>query len=108
MRENYFFTIQNKGKVCIIKLRKEEDMRRLWLLTLLLVSCGSTSSVSGYKEYTNVGYYYNNDLTYTIECEQKEYTLDIDNVYYTKKHDARINNKFYIGVDKKLVIYVEM
>ena len=92
-----------------MKLRKEEDMRRLWLLTLLLVSCGSTSSVSGYKEYTNVSYYYKEPLEYVVELDSgKQYTLDIDNVYYTKKHDARIRNKFYIGVDKKLVIYVDM
>ena len=80
----------------------------LGLTCLSLLGCGTKTSetkVSGYKEYTNVGYYYNDDLTYTVELEDKQYTLSIENVYWAKRFDARINNKFYVGIDKKLVIY---
>ena len=80
----------------------------LGLTCLSLLGCGTTKSetkVNGYKEYTNVGYFYNDNLTYTVECEQKVYTLSIENVFWAKRYDARIQNKFYVGVDKKLVIY---
>jgi len=80
----------------------------LGLTCLSLLGCGgvnTSTKVNGYKEYTNVGYYYNDDLTYTVELEDKQYTLSIDKVYWARKYDARINNKFYVGVDKKLVIY---
>lgn len=90
-----------------MELRKEEDMRRLWLISLVLMGC-SASSVNGYKEYTNVSYYYKEPFDYIVELDSgRKYTLDIDNVYYTKRYDTRIRNKFYVGVDKKLVIYVE-
>lgn len=83
-------------------------MKKLWLLlSLLLVSC-SSNRVSGYKVYKNVSYYYNHELTYIVSCEEKEYNLPIENVYYTKLVDSRIRNMFYVGVDKKLVIYIEM
>lgn len=80
----------------------------LGLTCLALLGCGganTSTKVNGYKEYTNVGYYYNDDLTYTVEFEDKQYTLSIDNVYWARKFDARIQNKFYIGIDYKLVIY---
>lgn len=80
----------------------------LGLTCLSLLGCGganTSTKVSGYKEYTNVGYYYNDDLTYTVEFEDKQYTLSIDKVYWVRKYSATINNKFYVGIDYKLVIY---
>ena len=77
------------------------------LVALGLLSCNGVSNNS-YEKYTNVGCWYNDDLTYTVECENKEYTLSIDNVYWAKKYDSRISNIFYLGHDSKLVIYVEL
>ena len=94
-------------------------MKLLTLLigTLLLSSCSvngsdtNTSVSHKYKEeYTNVYYSYNDDLTYVVEIdESKQYTLSIDSVYYVKKHDSRIKNKFYVGVNHYwLVIYANL
>ena len=82
-------------------------MRKIWLLSLLLLS-GCSNPLS-YKEYTNVDYYYNNNLTYVVEMEEDKYTLAIDNVYHVKQTDTRIWNKFYISgsvnTPNKLVLY---
>ena len=80
----------------------------LGLTCLALLGCGganTTTKVNGYKEYTNVSWTYNHDLTYLVECEDKQYTLSIENVFWAKQQDSRVQNKFYVGVDKKLVIY---
>lgn len=83
-------------------------MRKLWLLGILLCSCGTlNTSKTNYKEYTNVGATYMHNLTYIVECEDKEYTLDISEVYYAKRIDTRIYNKFYLGNPNRLVIYVD-
>ena len=82
-------------------------MRKIWLLSLLLLS-GCNNSLS-YKEYTNVDYYYNENLTYVVEIKEDKYTLAIDNVYHVKQTDTRIWNKFYISgyvnTPNKLVLY---
>lgn len=82
-------------------------MRRIWLLSLLLLS-GCSDPLS-YKEYTNVDYYYNNNLTYVVEIKEDKYTLAIDNVYHVKQTDTRIWNKFYVSglvnTPNKLVLY---
>ena len=93
-------------------------MRKALLLGLTCLSLlGCNASISddtakreiktddSYIEYTNVGYCYNDDLTYTVELEDKQYILPIENVFWARKYDARINNKFYLGVVNKLVIF---
>lgn len=88
-------------------------MKRIWLLALLLIGCSSigatnsrnTIDVSKYEVYENVSYYYDQELHYIVELEDKEYTLDIDNVYFVKREDVRITNKFYKGNPNRLVIY---
>lgn len=88
-------------------------MKRIWLLALLLIGCSSigatnsrnTIDVSKYEVYENVSYYYDQDLHYIVELEDKEYTLDIDNVYFVKMGYVRLHNKFYLGNPNRLVIY---
>ena len=78
------------------------------LLAVGLLSCSSTISSDKYEKYENVAWSYDDDLNYTIECNNQKYTLSIDSVYWAKKYDSRISNIFYLGHDSKLVIYVDL
>lgn len=80
-------------------------MKKLWLLTLLLITSCSKISTSGYKVFTNVSYYYDDNLHYVVRLDEKDYILDIDYVYFVKRGDVRIDNKFYQGNPNRLVIY---
>lgn len=91
-----------------MELRKEEDMKKLWVIALLLVGCSTTPN-GKYETYTNVSYYYDNELHYVVEIPntEKKYVIDIDYVFFVKRGDVRIDNKFYLGSPSKLVIYRE-
>ena len=78
----------------------------LGLIPLCLCSCGSKTLVN---KYSNVGWSYQREsATYLVGVEDKEYTLNVDQVHYTSKGLLGIHNDFYVYTnDYLLVIYSE-
>lgn len=112
MREKHFFTIQNRGKVFIMLIRKEVGMKKLLVLFALLLT-GCSENILLDKVYNTYFFFDSEHARYVVRTNYNQYERTYDNQYILSVNQVHgtptlgsdLSNILYIYTNDFLLVY---